>query len=127
MLPNYDFENCLCDFHKLAIGIHYKYNIDTVALTDALLSFASKDEYFEWVNHWKTHYKSLVERQKELKKEIHKPHILQHLHSDYGWYWVSSAASFQSKIAKNKIVLTTLLYLRAEGKKRSWKMKQEQV
>lgn len=54
---------------------------------NALLTFTTKQEYLDWVSHWKTHYKALVEAQKALKKEIHQPHIITKTYDHGEWYY----------------------------------------
>lgn len=132
LFPDYVITYEPTDFRTLIIylghiktqGTPKQYN-EAERAANALLTFTIKQEYLDWVSHWKTHYKALVDAQRTLKKEIHKSHIItKEFRSGY-WYYISSASAAQSKIAANKEQLSALLHLRIEGKKKSWKMKQE--
>jgi len=122
-----DFKSVIFWRHHIKLeGTPRQYD-DLEKAVNALLTFTSKQEYLDWVSHWKTHYKALVEAQKALKKEIHKPHIITRIYDKYdGWICTSSASSAQSSVACNKGILSALIYLRQMGKKKSWKMKSEQ-
>lgn len=134
MLPNYSTTYVwpFTDFQKL-VQARTVLKIDTTPIAfdevdkyrDINLSFTKKYEYLNWVAHWKNNYKALVEKQIELKKYIRQPHITTKVKD--GGYWIinNPFASAQSEIAKNRDFLSVMIYLRHEGKKKSWKLRQE--
>ena len=131
LFPDYVITYEPTDFRSLIIWLGHiktqgtpKQYDEAERAANALLTFTTKQEYLDWVSHWKAHYKALVEAQKALKKEIHKPHVM--IKAEGYSYYYSSAAGAQSQIMANKGQLTALIHLRREGKKKSWKMKQEQ-
>lgn len=135
LFPDYVITYEPTDFRSLIIWLGHiktqgtpKQYDEAEKAANALQTFTTKQEYLDWVAHWKAHYKALVEAQKALKKEIHNPvNHQQVFHNEHGDRWYSIPASgFQSQIAVNKDQLTALIYLRRAGKKKSWKMKQEQ-
>jgi ribosomal protein S15P/S13E len=124
MLPNYALTEkkqlelyiatVKTDFGKLEFHLTYVKNnkdkdnsrilteIDTQR--DILLSFVTRQEYLDWVAHWKSNYKALAKNQRETK-----------------------ARGARSEVMYNKGALRAMLYLRAEGKRKSWELKKKSM
>lgn len=92
------------------------------------LNFTDRESYLKWVSDWKSDLNITVTRQRAVKKVTGAAHELEKISTGMGIPYIhSKAAIWQSEQSANRGIISALLLLRKEGKKKSQALKQQRL